>query len=318
MNSGGELKMFKYCVGRTSIEIPGSLSPSASASGIFGEKGSDHQTPTIDLDISTSEVSMSDYLTQVRRRETELREMESEDVNILRHIRKITDNITIFRVQSIDDAYVSEAVALVEGSLVSARLDSYRNQFDQAEQRLIDIIHRLKYSDHSTGKKMPGFCLGRLVLEGDFESEMGDYAFLGENGVYVTVNVDTYTPNEDVDLLSRVSGPKSLLSIFKVDHTVLRAREFNVAGVAAQEWLSWAILQDNSDIRTHTFELETIRPVPSKEKPLITVTMRTAQPRGNGIYAKTSMPDEEAIKLWDSIVKSIQSAEIQPQVMPGA
>lgn len=310
VSTGGELKTFKYCVGRSFIEIPDSLKSSSLASGVFKEKGLGNQAPAIDIDISTSEVSMANYLVQVRKREAEIREREGGNINMLRNVRKIKDNITIFRVQSIDDAYVSEAVALIEGGLVSVRLDSFRNQFDQAEQRIIDIIYRLRYPDYTAGGNMSGFCLGRLILAGDFDAEMGDYAFLSKNGIHLSVNVDTYRPNEDIDLLSRVSGPKSLLSIFKVDHTVLRAREFNMAGVRAQEWLSWAILQDNSDVRTHTFELQTIRPMPSKAKPLISVTLRTAQAQGDGVYATTSTPDEEAIILWDRIVKSIQPAEI--------
>ncbi|EKU82777.1 hypothetical protein HMPREF9710_01788 [Massilia timonae CCUG 45783] len=309
MNFEGELEVVKYCVGRTFIEVPRNLNASSSNLGIFREEGLGSQAPTIDVNVSTSEVSMSSYLAQIRRREVELREMEGANINILRQVRKISDTITIFRVQSIDDAYVSEAIALVEGALVSVRLDSFRHQFDHAEQRLIDIIHRLKHHNYSTVESMSGFCLGRLVLVGEFDVEIGSYAFFSKNGVHLSVNVDTYAPNEHVNLLSRVSGPKSLLSIFKVDHTVLRAREFSMAGVKAQEWLSWAILQDDSDVRTHTFELQTIRPIPSKEKPLISVTLRTAQAQEDGMYPATSTPDEEVIRIWDSIVESIQPVE---------
>ena len=191
--------------------------------------------------------------------------------------------------------------------MVIARLDSYRNQFEQAEDRLISFLSRLKYQDTMVENDLKGFCLGRLTLTGDFAEENGRYSFSDNKGTRVNFNVDTYTPNESVDLLSRVSGPKSLLTIFKVDHTVLRARELNVAGMKAQEWLSWAILQDDSSVRTHTFELETMRSMPGKSRPQISVTLGTAQPQDNGVYAKTSASDEETIKLWDSIVTSIQT-----------
>lgn len=157
---------------------------------------------------------------------------------MLRAIRKIRENFTIFRIQEIDDAYVSEVSALIGGVMVTAKLDSYRYQFEQAEDRLINFIFRLRHLGSTAVEDFRGFCLGRLVLTGGFVTERTRYSFSDNKGTRVSFDVDTYTPNENVDLLSRVSGSKSLLTIFNVDHTVLRARELNVAGMKAQEWLS--------------------------------------------------------------------------------
>lgn len=301
------LEVARHCIGRVVVTLPAYLTSSPLALGIIKEKGLDHQESSIDINISTSEVSNSTYLGRTEKREGEIREMASDDIKILRTVRKVGENISIFRIQEMDDAYVSEVSALIDGAMVVARLDSYNNQFERAEERLIGILSRLRYPKTEVEKGFDGFCLGRLILAGDFEVETGQYSFLDKKGTHVSFDIDTYTPNQNIDLLSRVSGPKSLLTIFKVDHTVLRARELNVAGMRAQEWLSWAILRDNSDIRTHTFELETMRSTPEKTKPLISVTLRTAQPQGNGVYAKTSASDEETVRLWDSIVTSIQA-----------
>jgi len=302
-----DLEVTRQCMGRVVVKLPTSLASSALALGIIKEKGLGQKESPIDINISTSQISNSTYFWQTEKRENEIREMASDDINLLRTVRKIGENISIFRIQEMDDAYVSEVSALIGGAMVVARLDSYNNQFEQAEERLISLLSRLRYPKTEAEKSFDGFCLGRLILVGDFEMETGQYSFLDKKGTRLSFDIDTYAPNENVDLLSRVSGPKSLLTIFKVDHTVLRARELNVAGMRAQEWLSWAILQDNSDVRTHTFELETMRLTPDKTKPLISVTLRTAQPQGSGVYAKTSASDEETVRLWDSIVTSIQA-----------
>lgn len=301
------IEVTRHCVGRVFFDLPASLTSSPLVLGIIKEKGLGPQESSIDINISTSEISILEYLRLTERRENEIREMAGDDIKVLRAVRKIGDTISVFRIQEMDDAYVSEVSALIDGAMVVARLDSYNNQFEQAEERLISLLSLLKSSKTRVERGGNGFCLGRLILAGDFEIETGQYSFLDKKGTRVNFDVDTYAPNENVDLLSRVSGPKSLLTIFKVDHTVLRARELNVAGMRAQEWLSWAILRDNSDVRTHTFELETMRSTPDKNKPLISVTLRTAQPQGNGVYAKTSASDEETVRLWDSIVTSIQA-----------
>lgn len=312
VSSDEKLKTIRNCVGRAVVEIPVSLTASPLTMGIFREKELNHQASSIDVTVSTMEISAPTYLAQTKRREDEIKEMAGDDIKVLRAVRRIGENITIFRIQEIDDAYASEVSALIDGAMVTAKLDSYRNEFEQAEDRLIRLLSRLKHPSSTVGKDLRGFCLGRLVLTGDFENETGRYSFLDNKGTRVSFDIDTYAPNENVDLLSRVSGPKSLLTIFKVDHTVLRARELNVAGMRAQEWLSWAILQDDSDVRTHTFELQTMRSTPAKTKPLISVTLRTAQPHGDGVYAKTSASDEETVRLWDSIVTSIQASDADP------
>lgn len=311
MSSDKKIEKVRHCIGRSVADIPASLVVSPMAWGAFKEKGLGHQDSTIDLIISTSEITVPIYLAKTKQREHEIREMADDDIKVLRTVRKISENVTIFRIQEIDDAYTSEVSALINGAMVTARLDSYRNQFEQAEDRLISLLSRLKGRDAVAAENFRGFCLGRLVLSGDFVTEMTRYSFSDKKGMRVSFDVNTYTPNEHVDLLSRVSGSKSILTIFNVDHTVLRARELNVAGMKAQEWLSWAILQDDSNVRTHTFELETMRSMPGKPRPRISVTLQTAQPQGNGVYAKTSASDEETIKLWDSIVTSIQALGVE-------
>jgi len=299
-----------YCVGRSTIDMPASFAISNIVTGSLKELKSGQEFRKIDVSVFTSEISPLEYTAHTRKRENEIRYLTQENSDILKMVRSVTKDLTIFRVQRMNDAYLSEMIGLHENVMFTARLKSYENTFEKTEERLISLASRLKKIPIVGEKKEQGFCLGNLILTGDFEIEVAEYVFTDKNGILLSLDVNTYARNERIDLLSRVSGPKSLLTIFNVDHTVLRAREFSVAGMRAQEWLSWAVLQDDSDVRTHTFELETIRPTPGKLAPLITLTLSTAQPNEKGLPAETSMPDKEAIKLWDDIVASIRPAEI--------
>lgn len=309
MKQNGEIKTLTHCIGRYHVKIPDSFVESSLATGIFKESSVGKQAQSIDVTVSTSAVSSSEYLEKRKNRESELRMLSGEDFDKLQMVKSVRDDLAIFRIHRMDDAYVSEVSAWQEASMVTARLASFGNQFERAEERLIDFVSRLKFNRKSGEEKISGFCLGRLVLTGDFDQEVGGYSFADNGGIRVSFDIETFTRNEAVDLLSRVSGPQSLLTIFNVDHKVLRARELEVAGMRAQEWLSSAILRDDSDVQTHTFELETIRPMPSKLKPLLSVTLTTAQPQEDGVYPQTSTPDERAIELWDGIVSSIRPSE---------
>lgn len=309
MNPNAEIKTLTHCIGRHYVNIPDSFVESSLATGIFKESNYGRQAQSIDVAVSTSKVSKSEYLKKKNSRENELRMLSGEVFDKLQMVRGVSNDLAIFRIQRMDDAYISEVSALHEASMVTARLASFGNQFEKAEERLINFVSRLKLNKRIGGGKISGFCLGRLVLAGDFEREEGEYSFSDKGGIRVSFKIETFTRNEAVDLLARVSGPKSLLTIFKVEHKVLRARELEVAGMRAQEWLSSAILQDESDVQTHTFELQTKRPTPGKLEPLISVTLTTAQPQGNGMYPEKSTPDKEAIALWDGIVNSIRLSE---------
>jgi hypothetical protein len=122
------------------------------------------------------------------------------------------------------------------------------------------------------------------------------------------VDIDTYTPDDKIPLLARMSGPDSLLAAFDVRHKVLRTGERIVAGMHAQEWLGWAKISDDPDAKTLKFVMDTMRPKPSREAPGISLTFNTATALEDGTPTKTLLSDDEAMQLWDSVVDSIRPA----------
>ena len=251
-------------------------------------------------------LSHSQFELEIAKRRAELKNSHSETMNVLKLERKLSDDAILFRVLEIENAYVSEINLLLGTSLVTVRHESYHGQFLAAEEDLIKFSQRM--SDNAAGK-LRGFCLGPVVVSGDFKVEKGSYLFRNGLGAEFEVEADTYTLDDRVPLLARMSGPDSLLSIFDVRHSVLRAREREVIGMRAQEWLGWAKVTEEQDVKTLQFNLETMRARPGKSTPSLSITFETAQPLEDGRPTKTLISDEEAVQLWDSVVNSIRHQE---------
>ena len=150
------------------------------------------------------------------------------------------------------------------------------------------------------------FCFGPLVIRGEFREESAQFLYRSSGGIDFSLNIDTFTSDDPTLLLNRVSGEKSLLTIFQVKHRVLRARELTVAGMNAQEWLSWARTGPDKDQHAYGFAVETRRSTPGKLSPRMQLYMDSAQLLVDGTPTITSISDNEAIQLWDSVVKSIR------------
>jgi hypothetical protein len=243
----------------------------------------------------------------VQKRRVELKSADDGNVNVLRLDKKLSDGANLFRVQEIDDAYVSEISALRGSSIVTLRLESYHGKYIEAEEILIKLINGINAIDASEALKPgPRFCLGAVNIAGNFSLESGSFLFRDGKGANYEVEIDTYAEDSETSLLKRMSGPDSLLKLFDVKHQVLRARERTAAGMRAQEWLGWAKINDEPDAKTLKFALDTMRAKSSRAAPKISLTFETAQPLEDGAATKTLISDDEAIQQWDAVVDSIR------------
>jgi hypothetical protein len=222
----------------------------------------------------------------------------------------LTDDATLFRVQRIDDAYVSEINFLRGTNLVTVRLKSFHNHFVVAEESLINFAAATRVADSKAGRSpIEGFCLGPVVVAGNFKDESAKFLFRDGQGNDLGIAIDTYKAGGEPPLLTRIAGPDSLLSIFDVKHKVLRARERTVGHLRAQEWLGSANLGKQGDEKTLKFALETLPLAPEKNEANVTLSFETAQPLQDGTPTKNVLSDEEALALWDTIVDSIRLAK---------
>jgi hypothetical protein len=292
-----------HCLGRHLFELPSSFVASPITNGIFKFAGRGPQDPAYDVVVHAAEVTPAQFALDIARRRIELTKRNSDTSNVLRFEKKLSDEATLFRVQVIDDAYVSEIDLLSGSHTVTVRLESYENQYLLAEESLIKFVAGISATPAGADA---GFCLGPVVIKGNFTVENGSFLFRNGAGADFDIDIDTYTRDDRETLLQRMAGPESLLSIFDVRHSVLRRGERTVSGMRAQEWLGSARVTEEQDAKKLKFALETMRPNPSKATPGMTVTFDTAQPLEDGTPTKTLMSDEEAMRLWDKVIHSIR------------
>lgn len=296
----------QHCIGRTLINLPSSFGASKVTTGIFKFKSLERQEEPIDIVVRAS-TPASNFVSEIQKRQAELAESSSPTMDILREVKALDNNATLFRIQRIDDAYVSELIFLRGTSIITARLHSFRKQYLAAEEKLIRLAAETDASDSQNGSaRDDAFCLGSVKIKGDFVVEKAKSLFRNGRGLEFDIDVDTYTPDERVPLLARMAGPDSLLKVFDVSHTVHRTGERTVVGMRAQEWLGSAQTTDEADEKTFQFVLETMRPAPSKTTPGLNIIFETAQPLEDGSQTKTSISKGEAIRLWDSVVGSLR------------
>jgi hypothetical protein len=299
-------KMSMHCVGRHILGLPDTFTPTSTATGQFKFRAQ-KQDDAFEVVVRSAHLTPDKFRVEVAKRRTEIERRGSGKVDVLTLEKPLNDQATLFRVRRIDDAYISEIIFLRGGSVIRVSVDSFENQFLSAEERLIRFaagIIELNRAGPTAGDN--GFCLGGVVVTGDLEEEAGRFNFDDGVGDTLGVDIDTYAEDAEVGLLSRVSGPDSLLTKFDVHHRVLRSGERTVAGMRAQEWLGWAQVGEHQN--TFAFTLETMRAAPGKNAPKIHLSLDTAQTLPDGTLTKNTMSDEQATQLWDSVVKSIHPA----------
>lgn len=299
----------QHCIGRSIIELPSSFTAPLVTMGIFKSKSNGgHDEP---MDVLVRGINPAKFSLEVQKRKAELEALGTPTVDILREVKVLSGTATLFRVQRIEDAYLSEIVFLRGASLVTAKMHSFQEQYLNAEETLMRFAKGVEILDGENSSGKPeGFCLGAVTIDGNFSIEKGSFLFRNGRGAQFEVNVDTYVADDRVPLLERMSGPRSLLNIFNVHHTVYRAREISAGGMRAQEWLGSAQTTDDANEGAFQFTLETMRPSPGKVTPRISLTFETAQPLEDGSPTKTLISKDDAIQLWDSVVVSLRAAKL--------
>jgi hypothetical protein len=302
-------KVHAYCVGRNILDMPASFSQSKVTTGVFREARMLDRDPAIEVTVSAMGWTKEQFALGVSKRRNELKDAAHETVNVLQFEKTFNDEATLFHIRRIEDAYVSEINLLRGTHMIAVRLKSYHGQFLAAEERLVRFAAGIVEKDKGDSSMQPsGFCLGPVLVAGEFNEEVGNFHFNDRKGDTFSAYIDSYKADPEVPLLERVNGPDSLLSKFSVNHTVLRAGQRSVANMRAQEWLAWAKLGQQGDEKTFAFSLETVRPKPGKSTPHLHLSLDTGQALEDGTPTKTNMSDDEVLRLWESVVKSIRPA----------
>ena len=294
------------CIGRHQIDVPKDFEQMMSLTSIFTPPGLTEAGAPIDVALKSGRIERNAFKAEVDKRHAAIKAAQRRVTRVLKEVIPVGHDATIFRILEVAQSYKSELHFWKGGAYLVATSASYENSYKQAEERLVAFAANVEPVPASGPQG--GFCLGPVTVKGNYAGEYATFAFRSKAApdVVLSVELDTYAPDESQSLLKRVGGPDSLLKKFQANNKVMREGEIKVAGMRAQEWLSWVKLGREGDKKQYGFALETMRPVPGEMQPRIHVELDSGQSGPNGERLDNSLDDQQAVSLWDAMVKTIR------------
>ena len=298
-------EMNTVCMGRHQMDLPREFEQNLGSISIFEPHALPESGAPISVALKADRIAPDAFKLEVDKRHAKIKELQREQTDVLREVIHVGKDMIIFRVMEIDDAYTSELHLWKGGAYIVATSDSYDNTFMQAEERLLAFAANIDVAARPTPG---GFCLGPVVIRGDYKGEGGRLSFRSVKApdMRLTVSIDTYERDSSQSLLERMLRDNSLLKRLSGNYKVLRKREFQVAGMRAQEWLGWAMLGKQGEHKSYGFALETLRASPGPMQPKIFMEFKTGKQGGIATLPDSALSDAEATEIWDGIVKSIR------------
>lgn len=150
---------------------------SLATTGVFRYKNSSTEDEPMDV-LVRSGFDLNKFAEEVQRRKTELETSSTSNVDLLRAVIKLSNNTTLFRIQRIDEAHVSELLFFRGTSAITARLYSFGKTYLTAEKVLLRFADGVRaVIDLNFNNKRNEFCLGSIKIGGEFETEKANFLF---------------------------------------------------------------------------------------------------------------------------------------------
>lgn len=300
-------KMKTYCIGRHLFDLPDGFRPTFPLTAVFRSKDPDKRPAMISVTLLAEGINSRDFTVAVEERKKEINASTREKRNVLSETVLRGDDQALFRVSKIEDSFMSELHVLKNAVHLTAEARSYSGLFGQAENDLFAFADNVE-SAKLEAAPHTGFCLGDLVIRGTHEAESASITFRSDRkpDVLISIEVDTYGRDDPVALVDRVSGPSSLLEQVDVQSKVLRKGALDVVGMHGYEWLGSVMLGEHRDEKQFGFAMETKRSNPGPATPRFHIELDSGKQDRNGVAQLNSLSEQEAIALWDSIMRSIR------------
>ncbi|NZA28496.1 hypothetical protein H0E84_19155 [Luteimonas sp. SJ-92] len=303
-----------HCVGRFLVDLPESFRPSHSMGGGAGEAifyfGRDADFHTMTVTSFAQRVTSVQFDAVVAARSEELARGTNYESNtsMLSSQEAWSPTETLLsHYASVDvaDAQVRELHVLVEDAHVAITTTAYdAAQLQDAEARLRDMLERVRrVGDPASAGR--GLCLGAVVVDADSDYEELQLGFRAEgrahSDVRFQISLDTFRPPDDEPTL--IARGEANLAGLGVKPKTLKKGECQLAGMEGEQWLGRF---EEEGRPQHGFYAETNVRSPSPRQPKLMVEMFTGGEDASGGPAASSLGDEEAIALWETIVASLR------------
>ena len=188
------------------------------------------------------------------------------------------------------------------------------------------VLSRLRSRSETEMPSEPGYCFdGGLIANSEWENEEAGVDFRVADHPDTILSVWFYPLakyKHDKPLLERMGGMTQVLGNLATSIHVLRKGNRQVGPYKGQEHLASA--PNSGGMRGHAFVWET-QGEGTLETPAIKIELSTGHADRKGNPQKTSLTDEQAMKLWDDILNSfrlrptgdtVKTSDISPEPQP--
>ena len=214
----------------------------------------------------------------------------------------------------------------VDGKSFILRRDVDDDKQDAGVDRMREAISRLQARDDNEIPAEPGYCFagGFIANSGWRNEEVSlDIDIAGHPDAFVSAWIYPLASHKrDKPLLDRAGGVTQLLGNLASSVHVLRKGDRQVGSYQGQEYLASA--PNSGGMRGHAFVWET-QGNGTLNTPAIKIELTTGHQDDKGNPQKTSLTDEQAMKLWDDILNSfrlrptgdaIKTSDVAPESSP--
>jgi hypothetical protein len=307
-----------YCFGRFLIDLPKTGELVSQTSGfMFGEIESGRTPPK-------QNIHQDGFVEMMKGREAALRAIKENDGHSLKEVRQTTTpNARIFKTAEMVfndlnhgfEAYRSNGGVLFSMKKTSIRKDSIDSVLQRLETRLLPNL-RARRPDEIPGE--PGFCIEKGFIADDGkipQYEKAELSFRFKEWPDVRVSVYSRTNGDKVEepLLTRRAKKPFPVEFAEAAKQVkvLRKGERNVGPHRGEEMLE--TYPSGEGYSVHKFVWDARGSSHSWSDPVLFVDFATgANPAPGPRMVRPSLTDQQAIKLFDTIVNSIRLRPTTP------
>lgn len=186
---------------------------------------------------------------------------------------------------------------LIKASSYEGVSDEKADLSSAVEARMLKLASEIRPVDDPE-KAGPGFCLGSVVVNSnnDFENVSVSFKAKGHPDVLFHVWMD-----------NQENGEKTLLQRMKVfdlvpEVTVIRSRDLTLGGLPAQEKML-KIVENRVE---YNFVVESRPKIPSFDQETVNMSLTAGNQLPDARYIDSTLTQNEAVYLWDAIIRSLR------------
>ncbi|WDD96535.1 hypothetical protein Bsp3421_006749 [Burkholderia sp. FERM BP-3421] len=262
--------------------------------------------------IKSSSLSRVEFDEYVGKREAVIRSGKQKDGYSLKGGGRISESIWIFELEnqlltglSVGfEAHRWDGGRAFEMTQVGTMSDKYDEVLSTMKTSVLPNLHARDADDIPS---QPGFCLKDGFIDDDgtteqYEDSGMSFKFPQWPGILITVSASTTTKAGEKTLLQRV-GSAWLPTNFILVKTLRRGKR-TVNGRDGEEIL-WSF-PTNHGFRSHQFQWEAQGTLSQPLNADLTVEFESGLQAKGGEWQRPNLSDEEAIAIFDAVVKSIR------------